>query len=77
MFGRKKKDFDISLEDLEVTGEDLGTTWHPHYLSENELLEDVSEEMMMVHFAKDERLSQPDATEPLESIPVDEIGETD
>lgn len=76
MFGRKRQDFDISLEDLGVVETDLGTSWHPHHLPDGELLEDVSEEMMQVHFAKDERLIQPDAVTPIESTPIDGSGGT-
>lgn len=70
MFGRKKRDFDISLEDLGVVNEDLGTSWHPDHLPHGELLEDVPEEMMQVHLAKEERLTQPDAVTPIESTPI-------
>ena len=69
MFGlwsKKKKDYEISLENLSVTEEDLGTSWHPTHLIDGELLEDISSEMMEVHLAKEERLSQPDAVTPLE-----------
>ena len=74
MFGRKRRDFDISLEDLGVIDDDLGTSWHPHYLPDGELLEDVSEEMMKVHLAKKERLIQVDAVTPIESAPINVAG---
>lgn len=74
MFGRKRQNFDISLEDLGVIDDDLGTSWHPRHLTDGELLEDVSEEMMEVHLAKEERLIQPDAVTPIESSPLDRSG---
>ena len=74
MFGRKRRDFDISLEDLGVIDDDLGTSWHPHYLADGELLEDVSEEMMKIHFAKEERCDQVDAIVPHESSPINGSG---
>lgn len=75
MFGIwKKQDFDISLEDLGVIDDDLGTSWHPRHLPDGVLLEDVSEEMMSVHLTKEERLTQPDAVTPLESTPIDGSG---
>lgn len=79
MFGfKKKKDFDISLEDLEVAETDLGSSWHPKHLAEDgdgALLEDIPEGMMIVHLAKEERLNQADAVTPLESTPLgDELG---
>lgn len=78
MFGfKKKKDFDISLEDLEVADTDLGTSWHPKHLAEDgdgALLDDIPEGMMIVHLAKEERFEQVDAVTPLESTPLS--GET-
>lgn len=77
LFKAAKKPYDISLEDLGIEDEDLGTTWHPKSFTEDEntpLLEDISEEMMCIHRAKEERLIQPDAVTPIESAPINGSG---